>query len=330
MGRPYQSAAIHDSRFKASEVLRQHSALIERNEDRVHAFITVTPERARAMADAVDRKVSAGQDPGALAGVPLAVKDNLCTRGVATTCGSRILDRWLPPYDATVVRRIVDAGAVLVGKTNMDEFAMGSSTEHSAFGPTRNPYDLDRVPGGSSGGSAAAVAAGFVVAALGSDTGGSVRQPAALCGVVGLKPTYGRVSRYGLVAYASSLDQVGCLARTVQDSAVVFDVIAGHDDRDSTSLRSPCAPVTPTLRGGVDGVRVGIIRELLGEGVSPDIRTRVLEASEALARAGADIEEVSLSALTYGISAYYLIATAEASSNLARFDGVRYGHTPLR
>ncbi len=289
------------------------------------AFNTVIADQALAQAAAVDRVVAAGGDAGPLAGVPVALKDNICTRGVATTCSSRILEGWEPPYDATVVRRITDAGGVIVGKTNMDEFAMGSSTENSAFGPTRNPCDPGRVPGGSSGGSAAAVAGGMAPLALGSDTGGSIRQPAALCGVVGMKPTYGRVSRYGLVAFASSLDQIGPMARTVGDAAVLYTVIAGHDPLDSTSVPEPVGDLAAALAGDVDGLRVGIITELSGEGVDPDVRARLIAAAETLATAGADVAEVSVPATLYGLSAYFLIAPAEASSNLARYDGVRYG-----
>ncbi|HEY5109424.1 MAG TPA: Asp-tRNA(Asn)/Glu-tRNA(Gln) amidotransferase subunit GatA, partial [Acidimicrobiales bacterium] len=245
-------------------------------------------------------------------------------RGIPTTCSSRILEGWLPPYDATVVTRLAQAGAVVIGKTNMDEFAMGSSTESSAFGPTRNPHDTSRVPGGSSGGSAAAVAAGFAPLALGSDTGGSIRQPAALCGVVGLKPTYGTVSRYGLVAFASSLDQIGPFATSVADAALLFDVIGGHDPLDSTSLNRPTPRVLSVLDDGVDGMTVGVLTEFL-DGAAPDVVARVHQAAEALAAAGARIEEVSVPEVTLGLSAYYLIAPGEASSNLARYDGVRYG-----
>ena len=290
----------------------------------LHAFLHVAADGARADADAVDEKVRAGEDPGPLAGVPVALKDNLCTRGIPTTCASRILEGWRPPYDATVVTRLRDAGAVVVGKTNLDEFAMGSSTENSCTGPTRHPMDPSRVPGGSSGGSAAAVGAGLVPLGLGSDTGGSVRQPAALCGVVGMKPTYGVVSRYGLVAFASSLDQIGPFARSVADAALLLEVIAGHDPKDSTSLDRPAPEVVRSLGAGVEGLRVGVCEELVAD-TAPDVSRRVREAAEELAEAGALVEEVSVPEMRLGLSAYYLIAPAEASSNLARYDGVRYG-----
>ena len=319
------AAAVHAGERSAVDVLDQHLATLEAREPEVHAFNLVTADAARAAATEIDRRVAAGEDPGPLAGVPVAVKDNLCTRGMPTTCSSRILEGWTPPYDATVVRRLAATGAVSIGKTNMDEFAMGSSTEHSAFGPTRNPHDVTKVPGGSSGGSAAAVAAGFAPLSLGSDTGGSIRQPAALCGVVGVKPTYGVVSRYGLVAFASSLDQIGPFANDVADAAVLLEAIAGHDALDSTSIPDVALRPGEHLDDGVQGLRVGLVTELLGEGIAPDVAARVREAADALAAAGAIVEEVSLPALTYGLSAYYLIAPAEASSNLARFDGVRYG-----
>ena len=282
-------------------------------------------DQARVRAAEIDAEVAAGRDPGPLAGVPVALKDNLCTRGIPTTCSSRILESWAPPYDATVVQAIAAAGGVVVGKTNLDEFAMGSSTENSAFGPTRNPHDTERVPGGSSGGSAAAVAAAFAPLALGSDTGGSIRQPASLCGVVGVKPTYGLVSRYGLIAFASSLDQVGPFATTVEDAALLLQVIGGHDPADSTSIPEALPDYRATLRDGVAGLRVGIITELMGLGVAPEVADRVRQAAAALEAAGATVGEVSVPAADYGISAYYLIAPAEASSNLARYDGVRYG-----
>jgi aspartyl-tRNA(Asn)/glutamyl-tRNA(Gln) amidotransferase subunit A len=306
--------------------LEEHLARIAEREASVHAFNLVMEDAARERAADIDRSVAAGEDPGPLAGVPVALKDLLCTRGAPTTCSSRILADWVPPYDATVVRALAGAGAVFVGKANMDEFAMGSSTEHSAFGPTRNPRDLSRVPGGSSGGSAAAVAAGFSVVSLGSDTGGSIRQPAALCGVVGVKPTYGMVSRYGLVAFASSLDQIGPFANSVADAALVLDTISGHDELDSTSLPGEHAGAGTLLGRGADGLRVGVISELAGaEGIAPDVAARLREAADALAGAGAKVEEVSVPSVRYGLSAYYMIAPAEASSNLARYDGVRYG-----
>jgi aspartyl-tRNA(Asn)/glutamyl-tRNA(Gln) amidotransferase subunit A len=309
----------------AASVIDAHLDRIDRSEGEIHAFNEVTADAARAAAAEIDRRVAAGEDVGPLAGVPVAVKDNLCTEGVATTCSSKILEGWIPPYDATVVQRLAAAGAVTVGKTNLDEFAMGSSTENSAFGVTRNPVDPTRVPGGSSGGSAAAVAAGFAPISLGSDTGGSIRQPAAFCGVVGVKPTYGLVSRYGLIAFASSLDQVGPFAATVHDAAQLLEVIAGHDPADATSIPRPAPELVGHLDDGVSGLRVGLVTELMGEGIDPAIASRVREAADALASAGATVEEVSVPAVTFGLSAYYLIAPAEASSNLARFDGVRYG-----
>ena len=319
------AGAVRAGERAALEVVEEHLARVEAADAELHAFNLVTAAQARSAASAVDAAVARGEDPGPLAGVPVALKDNLCTRGIPTTCSSRILEGWVPPYDATVVGRLAAAGAVVVGKTNLDEFAMGSSTENSAFGPTRNPHDPTRVPGGSSGGSAAAVAAGFATVALGSDTGGSIRQPAALCGVVGVKPTYGLVSRLGLVAFGSSLDQIGPFSRTVADAALVLEVIGGHDPGDSTSLAQPFPEVTSRLADGVEGLRVGIIAEMMGEGISADVAARTREAAAALDAAGARIEEVSVPATTYGLSAYYLVAPAEASSNLARYDGVRYG-----
>jgi aspartyl-tRNA(Asn)/glutamyl-tRNA(Gln) amidotransferase subunit A len=300
-------------------------AAIEARDGDIHAFLHLDAEAIRAQARAVDAKVDAGLDPGRLAGVPVAIKDNLCQRGVPTTCASKILEGWKPPYDATVITRLAEAGAVLVGKTNLDEFAMGSSTENSAFGSTKNPVDLSRVPGGSSGGSAAAVAADYVPLSLGSDTGGSIRQPAAFCGVVGLKPTYGAVSRYGLIAFASSLDQVGPFARSVNDAGVLFEVIAGHDPMDSTSLEAPAPDVMSGINAGVAGLRIGIIPEMI-EGSSDEVRARVTTAHDALRAAGATLVELPAPELTLGLAAYYLIAPAEASSNLARYDGVRYGN----
>ncbi|HEY8523756.1 MAG TPA: Asp-tRNA(Asn)/Glu-tRNA(Gln) amidotransferase subunit GatA [Acidimicrobiales bacterium] len=318
--------AVRAGERRAADVVEEHLAAIEAREPEIHAFNLVLADEARQAALAIDRRVEAGEDPGPLAGVPVALKDNLCTKGIPTTCSSRILEGWRPPYDATVVERLADAGAVVIGKTNLDEFAMGSSTEHSAFGPTRNPHDPSRVPGGSSGGSAAAVAAGFAPLALGSDTGGSIRQPAALCGVVGMKPTYGAVSRYGLVAFASSLDQIGPFAATVAEAAALFEAVAGHDPRDATSIPEPVPAVGAALDRGVAGLRVGLVTELCqAEGIEPDVSARVREAAEALESAGAKVDEVSVPAAVYGLSAYYLIAPAEASSNLARYDGVRFG-----
>jgi aspartyl-tRNA(Asn)/glutamyl-tRNA(Gln) amidotransferase subunit A len=308
----------------ARDVVEEHLAAVAASEEELHAFNLVLADEARAEADEIDSLVAGGDYQGRLAGVPVALKDNLCTRGVPTTCSSRILDGWRPPYDATVVTRLRRAGAVVVGKTNMDEFAMGSSTENSAFGPTRNPHDPTRVPGGSSGGSAAAVAAGFAALALGSDTGGSIRQPAALCGVVGVKPTYGLVSRYGLVAFASSLDQVGPFGATVADAALALEVIAGGDPADSTSLRQAAPSLSDVLDRGVDGLRIGVIRELV-DGIDPDVGARLWEAAAALEAAGAKVDEASVPSVALGLSAYYVLATAEASSNLARYDGVRYG-----
>jgi len=320
------AAGVRSGERRAVDVLEEHLDRVAGAEGDLHVFNVVTAASAHAAAAAIDEVVAAGGDPGPLAGVPIALKDNLCTRGVATTCSSRILEGWLPPYDATVVGRLRAAGAVSVGKTNMDEFAMGSSTENSAFGPTRNPHDRSRVPGGSSGGSAAAVAAGFAALSFGSDTGGSIRQPAALCGVVGVKPTYGMVSRFGLVAFASSLDQIGPFAATVADAALAFDVIAGHDPADSTSLPGPIPQAAARLGAGVEGLRVGVVSELVNaEGIAPVAVARTRQAADALAGAGAKVDEVNLPAAVFGLSAYYLIAPAEASSNLSRYDGVRYG-----
>jgi aspartyl-tRNA(Asn)/glutamyl-tRNA(Gln) amidotransferase subunit A len=320
------AAAVRSGERTAREVLDEHLARIDEREREVHAFNLVLADEARAGADAVDERVARGEDPGPLAGVPVALKDNFCTRGVPTTCSSKILEGWRPPYDATVVDRLRAAGAVIVGKTNLDEFAMGSSTENSAYGPTCNPHDPSRVPGGSSGGSAAAVAAGFSPLAFGSDTGGSIRQPAALCGVVGMKPTYGLVSRYGLVAFASSLDQIGPFATTVADAALALETIAGYDPCDTTSIPEEVPAVTESLAEGVDGLRIGVISEFLqADGLAPDVAAKVRQAADALERAGAKVEEASVPSTIYGLSAYYLIAPAEASSNLARYDGVRYG-----
>jgi len=295
-------------------------------EPRLGAFLYVNEESARAQAEDVDRRRARGEALGALAGVPVALKDNLCTRDMPTTCASRILADFRPPYDADVVERLRAADAVLLGKTNLDEFAMGSSTENSAFGPTRNPWDPDRVPGGSSGGSAAAVAARMCSLALGSDTGGSVRQPAAFCGVVGLKPTYGRVSRYGLVAFASSLDQIGPFAADARDAALLAGVVCGHDPRDSTSVNHPAPDFVAALEGDLRGLRIGVPDEYFGDGLDGEIAAAVQRALRECERLGAETRPVSLPHTDYAVAAYYLVAPAEASSNLARYDGAHYGH----
>jgi aspartyl-tRNA(Asn)/glutamyl-tRNA(Gln) amidotransferase subunit A len=316
--------AVASGRLSATDACAACFDAIETRDARFHAFNTVTKERALARAAALDSLPSS--DRGLLHGVPIALKDNLCTRGVTTTASSRMLEHYVPPYDATVVDRLERAGAVIVGKTNCDEFAMGSSNENSAFGPVRNPWDADRTPGGSSGGSAVAVAGGLVPAALGSDTGGSIRQPAALCGIVGLKPTYGRVSRYGLIAFASSLDQIGPLTRTAADAATLLGVLAGADPRDATAASEPVPDYAAALIGDVSGLRVGVPRSLLGDGVDPDVLTAFDEALHGLSALGATLVDVELPHAGHAIPVYYLVATAEASSNLARYDGVRYGY----
>jgi len=314
----------------AVEVTRAHLDRIAAIDGDVHAFLHVAGERALGAARRIDERRAAGEPLGPLAGVPIAVKDVLATKDLPTTCGSRILEGWIPPYDATVVRRLIDAGLVVLGKTNMDEFAMGSSTEHSAYGPTRNPWDLERIPGGSGGGSAAAVAAFEAPLAIGTDTGGSIRQPAAVTGTVGAKPTYGGVSRYGLVALASSLDQAGPCARTVFDTALLHATIAGHDPLDSTSIDAPVPPVVEAARrgatgDGIRGLRVGVVRELSGDGYQPGVESRFSEAVTLLGDLGADVVEVSCPHFSYGLAAYYLILPSECSSNLARFDAMRFG-----
>lgn len=304
----------------AEEALKR----VETEDPQFNSFLRVEAEYARELAAAVDQKVSAGEDPGPLAGVPIALKDNLCVDGQLTTAGSKMLANFKPPYDCTLWEKLRSAGAVLIGKTNLDEFAMGSSTENSAFGPTRNPWDTDRVPGGSSGGSAAAVAAGLVPVAFGSDTGGSIRQPAAFCGITGLKPTYGRVSRYGLIAFASSLDQIGPMARSAQDCALLLEVVAGHDPRDSTSALEE-VPRFDQLEELPKGLKVGVPTQVMS-GLSDEMRQSFETALDELTAEGIERVEVEMEYLDYGLSAYYVIAPAEASSNLARYDGVRYGH----
>ncbi len=331
MSAPFETTAAEIRRRVASrevsceDVTRAHLERIAAVEPQVEAFLTVVAERALGRARALDRRLAAGDPAPALAGVPVAIKDVMHLDGLATTCGSRILEGYRPTFTATAVARLEAAGAIVLGKTNMDEFAMGSSTERSAYKPTRNPWDRARVPGGSSGGSAAAVSAGMAPVALGSDTGGSIRQPAAFCGVAGLKPTYGRVSRYGLVAFASSLDQIGPLARTVEDLALVSAVVCGHDPLDATSARVPVPDFSSALRGELAGMRIGVPRASLAEGVAPETAARFEGAIRDLAGGGAELREIDLPHLRHAIPTYYLVATAEASSNLARYDGVRYG-----
>ena len=308
----------------ASSELESALAAVRARNEELNVFLYVDEEGARRQAQSVDERIARGEPAGPLAGVPIAIKDNLCTRGIPTTCSSRILEGWRPPYNATVIERLLAAGAVPVGKTNLDEFAMGSSTENSAFGPTRNPLDPTRVPGGSSGGSAAAVAADMTPISLGSDTGGSIRQPAALCGLIGVKPTYGLVSRYGLIAFASSLDQVGPFAKNVTDAAMLLEVVAGHDEKDSTSLPEPSPSLVAHVEDGVAGKRIGLVRDLV-DGADEDVVNAGNAAAKALADAGATIVELSIPEFRLGLSAYYILAPAEASSNLARYDGVRYG-----
>jgi len=306
-------------------VTEEYLARIDTLDGRVGAYLSIMRDEARAAAREADARYGRGAPRGPLDGVPVALKDNLCTRGVRTTAGSRILEHFVPPYDATVVTRLTEQGAVLLGKTNLDEFAMGSSTEHSAYHPTRNPWDLSRVPGGSSGGSAAAVAARLAAGAFGSDTGGSVRQPAAFCGVVGLKPTYGRVSRYGLIAFGSSLDQIGPFARDVRDAAILLGAIAGADPRDATSVPAPVPDYAAELDGQIGGLRLGVPDEYFTEGMDPEVDRAVRQAIETLRALGATTTRVSLPTTAYALATYYLVAPAEASSNLARYDGVKYG-----
>ncbi len=316
---------LEKRQVSSREVTEAFYRRIEGLDEHIHAYLTLTPELALEQANQADHRRQAGER-GALLGVPLAIKDVICTRGVRTTCGSKILHNFVPPYDATVIERLKAAGAILLGKANMDEFAMGSSTEHSAFGITHNPWDLGVIPGGSSGGSAAAVAADECAAALGTDTGGSIRQPAACCGIVGLKPTYGRVSRYGLVAFASSLDQIGPMTKDVRDAALLLNVIGGKDPRDSTSADLPLADFTQALSGSVKGLRIGIPREYFIAGIDPDVERAVRAAVKVLEGIGATSGDVSLSHSEYGVAAYYILASSEASSNLARYDGVKYGY----
>ncbi len=317
---------LNKGELSARELVDCHLSRIEALDGELNAFLEVTSQKARKDAELIDEARKAGDLLPPLAGIPLAIKDNLCTKGVVTTCSSRMLENFVPPYESTVTKRLWNAGAVLIGKTNLDEFAMGSSTETSAFGPTLNPWDLSKVPGGSSGGSAAAVAAGECIASLGSDTGGSIRQPASFCGVIGLKPTYGRVSRWGLVAFASSLDQVGPFTTSVSDAAEILNVIAGHDPRDSTSLKEPVPDYTSMLAQPLSGLRVGLIKECFDQkGLNSKVKDSVLSAANQIQSLGADLVEVSCPRFNDGIATYYVIAPSEASANLARYDGVKYG-----
>ena len=317
---------LADGEVSSVELTEAALDRVRQVEDRVKAFVTVAGDFALEQARRADRRIADG-DARPLTGIPMQLKDNMCTRGIPTTCSSRMLEGFVPPYDATVTGRLYDEGAVLVGKGNMDEFAMGSSTENSAFFPTRNPWDLDRVPGGSSGGPAAAVAAGECLFSLGSDTGGSIRQPGALCGVVGFKPTYGLVSRYGLVAFASSLDQIGPLTRDVTDCALVLNAIAGYDPRDSTSIEYDVPDYTQALNGDLSGLRIGVPREYFVEGLQPDVEKATRAAIRVVEDLGATVEETSLPHTPYALAVYYIIAPSEASANLARYDGVKYGYS---
>jgi aspartyl-tRNA(Asn)/glutamyl-tRNA(Gln) amidotransferase subunit A len=319
------AAGLRSGKFSAVELLESVHRRAAMTEANLHAYLTLDREGAARAAVAADTMFKQSVDHGPLQGIPVALKDNMVTRGLETTCSSKILAGYLPPYDGTAVTRLRAGGAVILGKTNLDEFAMGSSTENSAYGPTRNPWDSDRVPGGSSGGSAAAVAAGSAMVAYGSDTGGSIRQPAALCGIVGMKPTYGLVSRYGLIAFASSLDQIGPLARNVEDAVAALEVVGGYDPADSTSYPGPVPDYRSGLESGVSGLRVGVVTELNGAGIEPAVQAAVDRTIEQLERAGATIVHLSMPSVEYALSAYYLIAPAECSANLARFDGVRYG-----
>jgi len=318
--------ALAAKEISSVELTKQHLDRIASVDGKIHAFLHIDSDGALAQADAIDKKRASGEKLSPLAGVPIAVKDILAQKGIPTTAGSKILEGWRPPYDSTVVAKLKAAGVVILGKTNMDEFAMGSSTENSAYGTTQNPWDLTRTPGGSSGGSAAAVAAFEAPLAIGTDTGGSIRQPAALTGIVGVKPTYGGVSRYGVIAYSSSLDQVGPFARTVLDTALLHEAIAGHDERDSTSINAPVPQVVAAAkRLDVKGMKIGVIKELSGSGFQAGVSARIAESLELLVAAGAEIVEVSCPNFEYALAAYYLIAPSEASSNLARFDSMRYG-----
>lgn len=317
---------IKEKEISVREALDAVFAQIDQTEDRYHAYVTLDKEGAYKQADAVQEKIDKGELTGALAGVPVAIKDNMCTKGLLTTCSSKILENYIPTYTASAVQNLTDAGCVIIGKTNMDEFAMGSTTETSYYGVTRNPHNPDHVPGGSSGGSAAAVALNECFFALGSDTGGSIRQPSAFCGITGMKPTYGTVSRYGLIAYGSSLDQIGPMTKNVTDCAAVLETIASYDKKDSTSMKREEYDFTSALVRDVKGLRIGLPKDYFGEGLDSEVKAAIFKAAETFKRMGAIVEEFDLGLVQYAIPAYYIIASAEASSNLERFDGVKYGY----
>ena len=320
------SAAIKEGKITVADAVEASLAAVKASEESIHAFLLVDEEGARARAAEVQKKIDAGELTGPLAGVPIAIKDNICTKGLATTCASKILQNFVPTYDAEVITRLEEAGAVIIGKTNMDEFAMGSTTETSAYGVTKNPWNTEHVPGGSSGGSCAAVAAGECFAALGSDTGGSIRQPSSYCGVTGIKPTYGTVSRFGLVAYASSLDQIGPIGKNAADCAALLETITSHDEKDSTSMERTDTDFTSAIGKDIRGMKIGIPKEYLSDGLDDDVRAAIEQCAAYLKECGADVEYFDLGLMEYTIPAYYVIAAAEASSNLERFDGVKYGY----
>ena len=317
---------IKNKELSITEITKAYLDRINAKEKDVNAFVTVLADEALENAKEIEEKVNNGEINSELAGIPIGIKDNICTKGVKTTCGSKMLENFVAPYDATITKKLKEAGTISLGKMNMDEFAMGSSTEHSAIKITKNPWNLNTVPGGSSGGSAAAVAANMVPWALGSDTGGSIRQPASLCGVVGLKPTYGLVSRYGLVAYASSLDQIGPITKDVKDSAILLNLLAGHDEKDTTSVNIPKVDYVKELKNDVKGMKIAVPKEFFGEGLNVEVKESLMKAIEKYKELGAEVEEVSLNIVDYIIATYYIISCAEASSNLGRFDGIRYGH----
>ena len=318
--------AYANKELKVTDVVKAFYEKIKVDDEKIKGYITLCEEEAIKTAEAIQAKFDAGEEMGPLAGVPIAIKDNMCTRGLKTTCASKMLENFIPPYDATVIKSLKNAGAIILGKVNMDEFAMGGSTENSAFFKTHNPVNLNKVPGGSSGGSAAVVAGDLAPISLGSDTGGSIRQPASFCGIVGLKPTYGLVSRYGLVAFASSLDQIGPMTKDVTDTAILLNTLAGHDEMDSTSAKLEKKDYTKALLNDVKGLKIGLPKEYFEEGVNEDVKEKVLAAAEKFKELGATVEECSLPTTEYALPAYYIIACAEASSNLGRFDGIRYGY----